>query len=275
MISYIKLNQVSKNVSGEWNKMDKRLSFNEDVVNYDRWRPIYCKELFDDIIQYSELEQTKKAIEVGVGTGQATEPFLATGCELTAVEIGEDLAEYTKEKFKEYGNFKVYNTSFEDFECDDDSFDILYSATAFHWIPQEIGYPKALRILKSGGTLALFWNKPFVNREDDLLHQKIQSIYRKYMPSSKKPVENDSERYDIMAKTIQSYGFKDLQVKIYHQTRVFNSSDYISLLDTYSDHRTMPEPSKQLLYSEIKNAILEHGNVIKVYDTMDLYLARK
>jgi len=275
MISYIKLNQVSKNVSGEWNKMDKRLSFNEDVVNYDRWRPRYCKELFDDIIQYSELEQTKKAIEVGVGTGQATEPFLATGCELTAVEIGEDLAEYTKEKFKEYGNFKVYNTSFEDFECDDDSFDILYSATAFHWIPQEIGYPKALRILKSGGTLALFWNKPFVNREDDLLHQKIQSIYRKYMPSSKKPVENDSERYDIMAKTIQSYGFKDLQVKIYHQTRVFNSSDYISLLDTYSDHRTMPEPSKQLLYSEIKNAILEHGNVIKVYDTMDLYLARK
>ena len=110
MISYIKLNQVSKNVSGEWNKMDKRLSFNEDVVNYDRWRPRYCKELFDDIIQYSELEQTKKAIEVGVGTGQATEPFLATGCELTAVEIGEDLAEYTKEKFKEYGNFKVYNT---------------------------------------------------------------------------------------------------------------------------------------------------------------------
>ena len=111
---------------------------------------------------------------------------------------------------------------------DDNSFDILYSATAFHWIPEEIGYPKALKILKNCGTLALFWNKPFVNREDDLLHQKIQSIYQKYRPSNKKSIENDTERYNKIAKTIQSYGFRDLQVKIYHQTRVFNSSDYIS-----------------------------------------------
>lgn len=31
--------------------MDKRFTFNEDVKNYDRWRPRYCKELFNDIIQ--------------------------------------------------------------------------------------------------------------------------------------------------------------------------------------------------------------------------------
>jgi len=255
--------------------MDKRFTFNEDVKNYDRWRPRYCKELFNDIIQYSELNENKKALEVGIGTGQVTVPFLSIGCEVTAVELGKDLAEYTKEKFKEYRNFRIFNTSFEDFECDDNSFDVLYSATAFHWIPEEIGYPKALRILNNGGTLALFWNKPFVNREDDLLHQKIQSIYQKYRPSNKKYVENDTERYNKIAKTIQSYGFRDLQVKIYHQTRVFNSSDYISLLNTYSDHRSMVEPTKQLLYNEIKNAIMEHGDVLKVYDTIDLYLARK
>jgi len=255
--------------------MDKRFTFNEDVENYDKWRPRYCKELFNDIIQYSKLNENKKAIEVGIGTGQATVPFLETGCEVTAIELGKNLAEFTKEKFKEYKNFRVINTSFENFECDDNSFDILYSATTFHWIPEEIGYPKALSILKKGGTLALFWNKPYVNRQDDLLHQKIQSIYQKYRFSNKKPVENDTERYNKIAKTIQSYGFRDLQVKLYHQTRVFNSSDYISLLNTYSDHRSMPEPTKQLFYNEIKNAIIEHGNVLKIYDTIDLYLARK
>ncbi len=41
-------------------KMDKRLTFNEDVENYDKWRPTYCKELFNDIIQYSELNKNKK-----------------------------------------------------------------------------------------------------------------------------------------------------------------------------------------------------------------------
>ncbi|WP_278335781.1 hypothetical protein [Petroclostridium xylanilyticum] len=40
--------------------MDKRLTFNEDVENYDKWRPTYCKELFNDIIQYSELNKNKK-----------------------------------------------------------------------------------------------------------------------------------------------------------------------------------------------------------------------
>lgn len=255
--------------------MDKRFTFNEDVKNYDKWRPTYCKELFNDIIQYSKLNQNKKAIEVGIGTGQATVPFLMTGCDVTAIELGKDLAEYSKEKFKEYKNFSVYNTSFEDFKCDDNSFDILYSATAFHWIPEEIGYPKGLNILKDGGTLALFWNRPFVNREDDLLHQKIQSIYQKYRPSNDKFIENDTARYNKISKTIQSYGFRDLKVKLYHQARVFNSSSYISLLNTYSDNRSMPESTKQLLYNEIGNAILENGNVLNVYDTIDLYLARK
>lgn len=32
---------------------------------------------------------------------------------------------------------------------------------------------------------------------------------------------------------------------------------------------------KQLFESEIENSILENGNILTVYDTMDLYLARK
>ncbi|MBS4536673.1 class I SAM-dependent methyltransferase [Clostridium sp. D2Q-14] len=255
--------------------MDKRFTFNEDVKNYDKWRPSYCKELFNDIIQYSELNQNKKAVEVGIGTGQATKPFLVTGCDVTAIELGKNLAEYSKEKFKEYKNFSVYNTSFENFEFNDNSFDILYSATAFHWIPEDIGYPKVLNLLKNNGTLALFWNKPFIKREDDLLHQKIQSIYQKYGFSDTKFIENDTARYNKISKTIQSYGFRDLEVKLYHQTRVFNSSGYISLLNTYSDHIIMETSTKELLYSEIKNAILENGNILTVYDTIDLYLARK
>lgn len=253
--------------------MDKRFTFNEDVENYDRWRPTYCKELFEDITQYSRLNQNKKAVEVGIGTGQATMPFLITGCEVTAVELGKDLAKYSEEKFKEYKNFSVYNTSFEDFEYKDNSIDILYSATAFHWIPEDIGYPKALKLLKNDGTLALFWNKP--STKGDILHQKIQSIYQKHIPSMPKPVEDAAARHNKISKTIQSYGFRDLEVKLYHQTREFNASDYISLLNTYSDHRMMVESTKELLYSEIEKAILENGNVLTIYDTIELYLARK
>lgn len=114
--------------------MDQRLTFNEDSANYERWRPVYCAELFQDIIAYSHIGPGKKAIEIGIGMGQATRPVLETGCELAAVELGRNLAEYTQQKFLEYTGFKVHHTSFEDFAARAGSSDLIYSGTAFHRI---------------------------------------------------------------------------------------------------------------------------------------------
>lgn len=255
--------------------LDKRLTFNEDVKNYDEMRPQYCDELFKDIIEYSHIMQGKKAIEIGIGTGHATKPFLETGCEIQAIELGKDLAEYCKLKFRDYKNFTVCNAAFEEFECPEESVDLIYAATSFHWIPEEIGYPKISKLLKPGGTLALFWNRPFVSRENDELHQRIQSIYQKYRPSTTKLLEHDTEKYNQRKQAIQSYGFKDIVVKLYHLTRTFSSSNYIALLNTYSDHRAMPTAIKEPFENEIKEAILHFDDVLYVYDTIDLYLARK
>jgi hypothetical protein len=39
------------------------------------------------------------------------------------------------------------------------SFDLVLAATAFHWIPPEISYPKAAQLLKRNGRLAIFSNE--------------------------------------------------------------------------------------------------------------------
>ena len=70
--------------------MDLRKSFDNDAINYDKWRPRYCNELFNDIIEYSRLNPEKECIEIGCGTGQATEPILKTGSSLLALELGEN-----------------------------------------------------------------------------------------------------------------------------------------------------------------------------------------
>lgn len=255
--------------------MDIRLTFNEDAENYDRWRPHYCKELFQDILAYSQIVQGGQALEIGIGTGQATSPFLEAGCKLTAVELGEDLAEYAQMKFQEYNNFTVHHTSFEEFVGPEDSADLIYSATAFHWIAEQTGYPKVSRLLRNAGTLALFWNRPFAAREDDELHQNIQRIYQTYRPSTAQMIEHDTERYNAISQNLHTYGFRDIQFKLYHLTRRFSSADYISLLNTYSDHRSMPPAAKEQLEDEIQAAIMRFGDVITIYDTIDLHLGRK
>jgi SAM-dependent methyltransferase len=257
------------------NQVDRKLTFNQDVKNYDKFRPSYPKELFKEIIDYSGLDCNKHSLEIGIGTGQATRPILETGCAVRAIEFGDKLAAYSKEKFSSYNNFKIKNISFEDFECDSNSIDLVYSATAFHWLPEEIAYPKVLDLLKRGGTMTLFWNRPFVGRDNDLLHQEIQAIYDKYRPSTKVLIEHDQERYNKRIDTIKKYGFVDLEFKLFHQTRSFNAEDYVCLLNTYSDHRILLPNIKAEFEAEIKSAINRHGGILKVYDTVDLYLARK
>jgi SAM-dependent methyltransferase len=256
--------------------LDKRLAFNENAANYDQWRPTYTQKMFGHIIEYASVNSEKCVVEIGIGTGQATEPFLKTGCDLTAIELGQDLAKFSKEKFASYPNIKVENLPFEDYQCVEGSVDLVYSATAFHWISEETGYKKVFTMLKNGGTLALFWNRPFVDRDDDKLHQKIQMIYEKFgLGFDKRPIENDSARYAKIKATILSYGFTRLDFTLYHDTRCFAADEYVALLNTYSDHRSLPPDLKNKFEAEIRNAITCCGNKLYVYDTIDLYLSQK
>jgi SAM-dependent methyltransferase len=125
--------------------------FNAVASEYDKWRSTYVQALYEDIFAYHPIDPSSNVLEIGIGTGQATGPILETGCTLTAVEIGDQLAEYTRQKYRQYHNFQVIHLPFQDYECPPDSFDLIYSASAFHWIPKETGYPKVYDLLKSGG----------------------------------------------------------------------------------------------------------------------------
>ncbi len=120
--------------------MDLRLKFNEDEENYDKYRPSYVMELYQDIINYSGIRKDSEVLEIGIGTGQATLPFLEMGCNITAAELGDKLAFYSRSKFSAYRNIEIINVDFTGGNWDDNSYDLVYSATAFHWIPQELGY---------------------------------------------------------------------------------------------------------------------------------------
>ena len=258
--------------------MEEKYLFNEVVINYEKRRPNYGTELFKDVIKYADINKYKSLIEVGCGTGQATEPFLKTNCKVTAVELGENLALYTREKYKAYDNLKIVQSAFEDYDCADNKFDMLYSATAFHWIPDEIGYKKAYRIIKSGGAIALFWNRPTPNNWSDPVHQKIQAVYRELLPEwSYKATRNEDRKstYSSIINKLEQHGFTDIEFKLYHNTRKMTGVEYVELLNTYSDHIALEESIQSRLFNGVRAAIEECGNEVIIYDTVDLYLAKK
>lgn len=249
--------------------MEDNLLFDLDCDNYDAMRPKYRKEMFADIKHYCH---GKKALEVGIGTGQATEPFLRSGYTVTGIEPGVNMYNKSIVNFLDFKRFDCVNTTFENFVAEHDTYDLVYSATAFHWIPPEIAYPKAYYLLNKGGTLALFWNTPDVSRLDDSVHYAIGNVYKKYFGESNERPDMKYV-YETRLSYMNKYGFEEVNFKTYENIRTMNSLEYVRLLETYSDIIKMENKNEFL--SDIVNAIERNGGTVKIYDTIDLYLGRK
>lgn len=250
-------------------------TFNSIYYEYDKWRPTYVPELYKSIQEFKHIDKSTIALEIGIGTGQATLPILETGCLITAVELGDKLAQYTKKKYVDYKNFQVINTMFQDYTNEPNSFDLIFSASAFHWIPEKIGYEKVYALLKPGGVFARFANHPFKDKGREEMFDAIQELYKEYMPGSSADKEYDEENAKKRSDIAKKYGFINTTYRIYKRTRTFSAKEYISLLGTYSDHIAIEQQKREAFFSKIQKVIEEYGNEITLYDTIDLQLARK
>lgn len=250
-------------------------TFDNATNEYDKSRPMYVKELYDDIFQYKQIGSNSNVLEIGIGTGKAAGPILEKGCHLDAIEPGEHLAAFAKERFKEYNNFKVFNQTLQDYVCPGESYDLIYAATAFHWIPEEYGYKRVYELLKQGGVFARFAYHAGADKSRESFTAEIQALYQKYMNSSGSPKEYTAEDAKELADIAKKYGFTDTEYKLYHWTKDFTADEYVELLKTYPNHMAIAPENREKLFEGIRAAINKNGGVHTVYYTMDLQLARK
>ncbi len=250
-------------------------TFDTVAEAYGKLRPGYVRELYDALLSYQPLDASSRALEVGIGAGQATMPILETGCRVTAVEPGANFCGLCREKFAAYPNFSAVQGKFEEVPLEEAAYDLIYSASAFHWVPEDAGYPKAFAALKKGGTFARFANHPFKDKSRPGMHEALQEVYAVYMPGSLKPVEYTGQQAEARARIALKYGFTDIQHHLFHRTRDFTAAEYVQLLGTYSDHIAIEKETRGRFFAEIERAINNLGGVITVFDTIDLQLARK
>ena len=255
-------------------------TFDTAVSNYDKMRPGYVDEIYQAIFNFIPIDGNSNVAEVGSGSGQATLPVLKTGCKLTAVEYGENFSELLKNKFKDFPKFSVVTGKFEEVSLDEGVFDLVFSATAFHWVPEKEGYEKVYRMLKKGGAFARFANRPRNCQNEPELGEEIQALYNEFynkqhnIKSGTKKwfTEEDAKAISLIP---EKYGFTDIKYFLFYRERVFTASEYTKLLGTYSDHIAIEESIRKVFFSKIEDAINRHGGTITISDTLDLELARK
>ena len=205
-------------------------SFGAVARTYDAHRPRYPDQLIDDLL--SRGAQT--VLDVGAGTGIASEQLLRKGANVLAVEPDPRMAEIAKEK-----DIPIEIGTFEGWDAAGRSFDLVVFGQSFHWVNPDIALPKAHALLTSGGHLALMWNRLFPT---DPTHSDFAEIYRDYMApdsplvdsSSNGLVETDSNTDRLIA-TITNSGFTVVQ-RTYPRDDHYSAEQWLDLVFTHSNH---------------------------------------
>ena len=248
---------------------DERKVFDIIPEQFEKWRPRYSQELFDFIADTVKLDSSKKCLEIGPGTGQASDFAVKTGCDYTAIELGENLTEFMQRKFGNYPNFKILNADFEKYEFKKSYYDLLYSAAAIQWIDQDIAYKKCFDMLKSGGYLAMFLTREDREYYNPELYAEIRKVYDTLFVSDMpytRHFDYNRARY---------YGFSYEEKFEYYSVRTFNADDYVQYISTHSDHITLNAAYRDKFLQGIHDAVVKYGNIIRLRDTHVLYLCRK
>lgn len=250
-----------------------RKMFEQVPELYDRARPAYPAELFDDLVELAGLQDGGRFLELGSGTGKATLPLAERGLEIVGLELGEGLAAVARRKLAEFENVEIVNGTFETWETSA-RFDAVVAFTSFHWIDPEVRFEKPARLLRDDGALAVAASKHVLPEGGDPFWAEVQEDYDAVVPSGgNRPPPLPGEVSDA-GTTIEASGrFRNVAARRYLREISYTADEYVALLDTYSGHRSIPEARRLELYERIR-ARIGDGTVRKGYLFM-LNVARR
>ena len=250
---------------------EQRLVFGEVAELYHQHRPGYPDAVFEEVMAFAHLERGARVLEVGAGTGKATGALLGRGLVVTALEPSPEMAAVARREVGGASGAEVVEQSFEDWDPAGARFDALLAAQSWHWVAPDVGYPKAARILRPQGTMALLWNRPAM--EPGPVRSEIDRVYRRLVPglAAGPPGERQVDRRPELE---NSGHFGPVTVREFGWDLEYSPSDYRSLLLTQSDHRMLAPDLRERLLTAIEEVIERSGSPYRVGYRTVVYLGR-
>ena len=233
-------------------------TFDDAAAVYQRARPEYPTALYERLLDVTGLVPPSRLLEVGCATGKATLPLAGLGFRITALEPGGALAAAARANAKGY-DVEVIETRFEDWQPEGRVFDMVFAATAWHWVDPSVRYSKAAAVLRPSGYLAIWGAGHVIPYDGDPFFEEIQEIYDEIgegLPLGS-VVPRPGELADEVDEIEASGYFDVLEVRQYDWETVHTAESYIDLLNTFSGHIAMEPWQRDRLYGEIQRRLAE------------------
>ncbi|AYG58491.1 class I SAM-dependent methyltransferase [Rhizobium jaguaris] len=255
--------------------MEQRFTFDRIASLYNNARPLYPDALFADIIARAGLKAADRILEIGCGTGQATEGFAHRNLSVVAVDPGAELIAVARQRLAGFPQVRFIQTTFEAWPGKPGAFKLVAAAQSLHWVSPELRFAKTAMQLVPEGTLAVFGNVPMPPKPP--LAEKFANIYARHAPQLLGPPAEawylpDGPFAELL---LQSEYFEAPTQHCYRWSHLHSAQSYTDLLRTLSGHRLLPHEQREVLLSEIADAITAHGGEFELHYETHLYLAKR
>jgi SAM-dependent methyltransferase len=256
---------------------EQRLAFGRVAELYDRARPSYPAAAIDALLEYGALAPGARIVEVGAGTGKATELLAGRGLDVLAIEPSAEMAALARVKLDRSPGVTLIETAFEDW-VPAEPFAAVVSVQAWHWVDPEVRYARAHAALTPGGMLAAVWSFPDWDRCD--ARDALRRVYRDVAPLVPDfPMHPDSEPTrlagDWEGEIAAAHDFGAAEVREFPWSEDYTSQGYAALLQTHQDHILLGEGARVGLLAAIAQCIEERGGQLELPLVTYVCLARR
>jgi SAM-dependent methyltransferase len=151
--------------------------FSDRAAVYTRGRPTYPDAIVAHLRSVGALPEAAVVVDIGVGTGLSSEPFLRAGCSVIGVEPNAPMRSVGDARLASSGRYRSVDGRAEATTLPDGCAHLVIAGQAFHWFDPPAAGAEARRILVPGGWAALIWNdrpatgSPFLEGYEALLKE--------------------------------------------------------------------------------------------------------
>ena len=258
-----------------------RATFDVAAASYQQARPEYPAALFDDLVSLCDISPSSHLLEIGPATGKATLPLARRGATITCVELGASLAAVCRANLAAFPRVAVINADVESWapsyasRFDSARFDVVFAATAFHWLDPATRYATAATLLRPGGYFA-FWDTEHVFPDGgDGFFQNIQPVYEEIGEKQVLAWPRPGELADSSSEILACGFFESVTVRRHDWESVHTVDSYIELLDTFSGHIAMSPAQRGRLYGAVRALVAARPDgLLRRHNESVLHIAR-